>query len=453
MYRAVTLIAVEVQYDARFDGGRVLIATRLNLPPGIVMAAAGRPGRRTKADREAATAFERKVSDRQRTLEIDREAKRRLASNLAGDAFSFPEPGRTLADDLEAPPREQAFVVDELAIAGGNSLLVAQYKTGKTTVLLNLAKSLADREPFLSRFDVAPLDGRVAYWNYELDPDQFRRWVRDIGIDHPERIAEPLHLRGAHLPFWQPEYAARTVEWLRANEVEFLIIDPAPRAWAGLVMKEEDNAAVGAFTDALDAVKREADVQHLVISTHTGRQQFEENEERSRGATRLEDWMDAGWYYTKDGQGRRALRAMGRDVEVEAFDVGYDGHTRRLYVTGQTRRERREAEGLRNVVDALVGGLKIAPETPLTECPTTTDLQDAMEGTAGKKSGYIREAERLGLIERYHDQGDKHDPQETTNKRLRCRPTKRGVNLHETGLLTAPSAEKGRRGGRRRRNQ
>lgn len=164
--------------------------------------------------------------------------------------------------------------------------------------------------------------------------------------------------------------------------------------------------------------------------------------------------MDAGWYLTKDKLGRRAMRAIGRDVEVEAFDLAYDGHTRRLYVTGQTRQERRDLEGLRNVVDALVSGLKITPQTPIAKCPTTTKLQNAMEGTAGRKSGYVQDAERLGVIDRYGDHGNKHDPQETTNARLRCRPTERGVKLHETGLLPAPSAEKGRRAGRRgRRNQ
>jgi hypothetical protein len=379
-----------------------------------------RPGRRSSSPRvKREAAVTRKLEQ----LEVDQEARRRLAAKLAGGGFVFPEVGRTLADDLATEARERAYVIDELQIAGGNALLVAQYKVGKTTLLMNLLKALADQEPFLNRFDVAPLDGRVAYWNYELDADQFRRWMRDIDVHNTERVAEPLHLRGAHLPFWLPEYAERAIQWLRGAEVEFLIVDPIARAWSGLVNDENDNATVGAFTDSIDALKREADVPHLVISSHTGRERFTENEERSRGATRLEDWMDVGWYFTKDKQGRRALRAMGRDVDVEAQDITYDGSTRRLYATGQTREQRREQEGLQAVVDALaLGG----------DGPTTTDLADGLTGTKAERGSLVKLAAREALIERRYQNGDLHDELQEPRRgvALRCYLTDNGRALH-----------------------
>ena len=261
-----------------------------------------------------AAEFERKVHQEVERIEVRDEAKGRVAAHRARSVEDlFPEPGKTLADDLANPPRERRFFVDQLHPDGGNSLLVAQYKTGKTTVLLNLAKSLADREPFLSRFDVAPLDGRIAYWNYELDPDQFRRWVRDIGIDHPERIAEPLHLRGAHCRSGNPSTRPEPSSGCGPTRSSSSSSTPrrAPGPDSSRRRKTTRPSARSPTRWTRSSVK--PTFEHLVVSTHTGRQQFEENEERSRGATRLEDWMDAGWYYTKDGQGRRALRAMGRE--------------------------------------------------------------------------------------------------------------------------------------------
>ncbi|HEX6681091.1 MAG TPA: AAA family ATPase [Gaiellaceae bacterium] len=419
-----------------------------------VAAAGRRPGRRpTKAEIE----HEQAVSERLKRLKIEDEARTRLAAELAltNGGFRFPSAGRTLLDDLATPPRERKYVVESLHPVGGNIVFVSQYKAGKTTMLMNLMKSLADREPFLRKFEVAPLDGRIGFWNYELHDDMFRDWVRDMDVQHPERIAEPLHLRGTYLPIWLPEYAERAAEWLRKNEIEFLIADPIARAWAPLVQHENDNAQVRVFTDALDALKLAAGVPNLVVSAHTGRQQFNENEEHSRGATRLEDWMDAGWYLTRDGQQRRALRAMGRDVDVEALDLMYDGHARHIYTSGQTRSERRADEGLRNVVYALIDIHKVKPDTPHDRCPGTNDLIESMEGNKGDKTRAIKQAEERGLIERLYENGEKHDPRAAkTNRKLLCRPTAQGVRLHETGLYddgaTTTATARGRRVGRRR---
>src|SRR4051794_29897526 len=113
-----------------------------------------RPGRKSRprnappADLRAPDEeFEQLVARRLRDMEIADEARRRFAATRAGGRFAFPTAGRTLADDLATPPREQKYAVDRLHSSGGNTLLVAQYKAGKTTLLLNLMTALADEEP------------------------------------------------------------------------------------------------------------------------------------------------------------------------------------------------------------------------------------------------------------------------------------------------------------------
>ena len=327
-------------------------------------------------------------------LEVRERARREYAAQQAGPGFTFPAAGLTLADFLAEPRSKAKYTIEQLHTAGGNTLLVAQYKTGKTTLLANLLLALLEGVDFLGKFPVAPV-GRVAFWNYELDEDLFRDWLSDIGVKHPERAPYPLNLRAKGLQLWDQAVREEAVAWLRREEVGFLLVDPAARAMRGLVDNENDNSQVAAFTDALDELKEQAGVQDLVISTHMGRAFVGTDEERSRGATRLEDWMDHGWYMTKDGKAvdaPRDLRAIGRDVALEALHLEYDGVDRRLVCSGRTREERRAGEGVKYVVAALagLGG----------ESRTTGELTAVMKGDTNKHNTWVQAASDGGYIER-----------------------------------------------------
>lgn len=372
---------------------------------------------------EPADPYERDVAREQRRIEVREEARRRIASEQIG-RYELPAEGWTFAQDLAEPRPENKFTVAELHLAGGNTLLTSAFKAGKTTTLLNLARSLADDEPFLGKYEVA-LEGRIAVLNYELAPHTFREWALDIGIKNTDRLAPSLHLRGATLPFWLPDVMEEVIAWLRREEVGFLIVDPAARAQRGLVESENDNVGLAAFTDALDALKREAGVPDLLLSTHMGRERFEEGQERSRGATRLEDWMDVGWYLTAEGgrDGPRALRAMGRDVDLEAIDLNYRSADRRLTATGQTRHQRREDEGAQQVVDALA----LAGDGVSTE-----HLKQAIKGSNSRRSAFVQVALEQGLMERRYADGAVHDEAKPSRagEALLCHLTERGHKKH-----------------------
>lgn len=296
--------------------------------------------------------FKTEVAKRARSMRATQEA-RAIVRGAALNVLPLPAIGRTLCDDLAEPIPEYRWTIKDLHKTGFNSLLVAQYKTGKTTLLNNLMKALADEEPFLDVFPTR-LTGRVAYFNYELDAHTFREWVRGLGIENQDRIAAPLHLRGYGLPFWDRKAQDELVEWLRANDVGFIIIDPVARAWLGLVENENDNSGVSLFADAVDQLKRRSGVADAVLAAHTGRAEQVQDDERSRGATRLQDWMDAGWYLTKDPKtGSRSLRAEGRDVDVSATILHYDNDTRSLSWTGETRQQHRAESGAIAVLAAL----------------------------------------------------------------------------------------------------
>lgn len=270
-------------------------------------------------------------------LQVRREARRIVEQQEAAATFREPPSTLTLADELRIPSKPITYAVEQLLPRGGNVLLTAQFKAGKTSLLNNLARSFTDGEPFLGRFEVRPLAGRVAMFNYEVGEDQFRDWLRDVGFERPERAAV-LNLRGFRLPLHVPSVEDWVVRWLTQREVEVWFVDPFARAFGGA--NENDNSEVGRWLDTLDVIKARAGVSELVLPVHTGRQEFEVGQERARGATRLDDWTDVRWFLNKDDADLRYFSATGRDVQFEEECLEFDSATRRLTMTGGNRKHK-----------------------------------------------------------------------------------------------------------------
>lgn len=358
----------------------------------------------------------------------DRDRARQILAAERAPRLVFPSLGSTLRDELAEPDEEEVYAIEGLAPEGGNVLIPALRKTGKTILVMNLAKALVDGQPFLGTFAVREIQGSLAFLNYELSASMFRRWARAIGFKNPERV-RPLHLRGQSLPFWLPETRDATVEWLRGIDAESAIIDPAGRASHGLVLNDNDNAQVRDFCAAVDAIKEAAGLREVYVPIHMGWQPQPEGQERTRGASEWEGWMDAGWYYTADEDGARFLRAYGRDVEVEAFALTFDPHTHALTHAGVTRTEKRAEDAIRRVCEA-VAEVEVRTRKREHRQPKTAEVEDAINGLQkDRRSRAIQEAERSGYLLRRLADGTQHPLGERTNKPLFCELTEAGRNL------------------------
>lgn len=355
-------------------------------------------------------------------LRVNNEAKIVIAAESA-PVIAAPTISPEQYMSEEAP--EHPYTIDELHIQGANTLIVAQFKVGKSTMAINLYRSLVNVEPFLGKFNVAKTDGKVAYLDYEMLESQFRVWLQAGGKINTSRMVAPWHLRGNILAFWTKSVRSQLVEWLAGNNVKALIIDTAARAWAGLVENENSNSEILKFTDALDTLKAEAGVQDLFLITHMGRQSpfMAEGEERSRGATRLEDWMDTGWYLTRNKEGQRFLRANGRGVDVDPMVLSYTPNTRELTTTGVLKRESDQRTADEQVVDTIM---------IFAEPPTTNQLKDALPGHQNDKSQKLLGAEARGLIERRKGNG----------RTMLCYVTELGRSVHERRVGTVGSDNK-----------
>jgi hypothetical protein len=189
---------------------------------------------------------------------LDRERQRRRVRRAidAEDALTewvAPPSHEHMGEELDLDETAINWTVEGLHERGTNTLVVAQYKTGKTVLALNLLKRLVDNEDFLGFKTLLPDDERrVAWWNYELTADQARRWVRELGVEHPERIAH-LPLRGYPMPLAAEQIVDWTVAWLRARDVKVWVVDPFAEAFDG---DENDNSVVRAWLQSLNVAPR-----------------------------------------------------------------------------------------------------------------------------------------------------------------------------------------------------
>lgn len=284
--------------------------------------------------------YEEDVSTQMYMAEVRSEAHRRIRIKDVPEDLGLTD--MNLAEQLAMPRTSPTYRIDGLQTTRGNILLVARYKSGKTALLTNLLKALADNVPFLDEFEVDPFEGNIAVFNYEEDPEYWLSNVECRGIERTDRIW-PLHRRGMYsLPIWDKEGQDKIVEWMIKHEIVYWIMDPAAVAWIGLVDNENDNALITQFTVAIDQVKYRAGISEVLLTHHSGR----EDATRARGATRLEDWKEAGWLLERDKDTNiRTFSADGRRVDVAPIELEWTEAEWKLSA-GEGLQEQAKKEGV-----------------------------------------------------------------------------------------------------------
>ncbi|GAB3742472.1 AAA family ATPase [Microlunatus parietis] len=345
-----------------------------------------------EAGEDTAQDYETRVAREAARIRIRRDARRIVDAEDQPPAPPF-DIG-TLAEIL-ARPEEPPARIDQLMPWEGSLLIAAQRKTGKSTLVLNIARSLITGEPLLGRFQVRPVSGTVALLNFEVSGTQVARWADEVGV--PRDQLHLVNLRGRRNPFIEPEDLERLARELRGREVETLIVDPFGRAYPDT--DQEHPGPVQRWLVQLDQFAR-ADVgaRDVILTTHTGW-----NGERTRGSSAQEDWADSILTMVKDdppdGDGARYLRAIGRDVDLDEERLDYDSDSRQLTMSGAGgRRKARASEKVAAMIPVIE---RVVADSPGI---TTRYLRDAARRVAGEgcRNGdidsAIKRAEELGNI-------------------------------------------------------
>ncbi len=297
----------------------------------------------------------------------------------------------TLAGYQREPRVAKVERVESLQRASHKTLLVAAYKTAKTTLHANLTRSLTEGTPFLGRFAVKRPEGRVGVWNAEMEPEDYQDYLGQAGVTQTDRVAI-WNLRGYRLPLLSDAAADKAVEWLRGNDVAYWIIDPWARvcAWAGA--DENANNEVGPLLQRVDEIANDAGVAEVLVVHHAGHAKG-----RPRGATVLPDWADGIWLYTRDEDGdKRYLKAEGRGVGLAEglVEIGEDGRT--VY-----REISRKAAKVNGLVRDLVAFVAENPGCTTMEAKITLDAGNSAKDEA------LNRAESMGCVRKETDPADK----------------------------------------------
>ncbi|SDS15585.1 AAA family ATPase [Microbacterium paraoxydans] len=338
---------------------------------------------------------QQRIAERVEAKLIEHEAKAQFGRALAELDPAPPFDLGTLEDVLARPEQEQ-FRIGGLMLADGFTSIVAQRKTGKTTLNLNMADALLTGRDFLGRFPVTPVDGTVAILNYEVSGHQLGLWADKVGVDRKRLIL--VNLRGRRNPLSHEQDRADLAAKLRSYDVESIFIDPFSRAFYG--ESQQDNTQVQAFLNDLDVFARaEVGVRDVVLNVHAGW-----NGNRSRGASALEDHPDSIIWLRKnedDGDnGPRFLSALGRDVDVDEDQLGFDHSTQRLNLTGLGSRQQAKREQKSNDLEAPI--LAAVREDPGAN---TTQIEKRLRGQQtrfqnGDVNRALKAMDEAGMIRR-----------------------------------------------------
>jgi hypothetical protein len=250
--------------------------------------------------------FKNKVTDqKQRMLALEL-ARREIAEEKYSLQESAPEP-KNLSSWLLENEEPQTYRIAELWPSEGTVFLVAAYKAGKTTVIMNVIRCLIDGGLFLGRFQTQPVEKNVGLLNFEVNAGQAKTWLKRLELKSPEKLLT-WNPKGYAGPMSSEIARDKFTESLIRNDIEVLIIDP----FSGIFRSGDanSNSDVKAFLLDLDEIVHKSGISEVLMAVHAGK-----DPNVPRGATTLGDHPDALWNLVKGEFGKgRYFKAEGRDV-------------------------------------------------------------------------------------------------------------------------------------------
>jgi RecA-family ATPase len=271
----------------------------------------------------------------------EQRGQHQLIEMIADAEFSLPIPQvypEFLAIDFHAP----RYRIDKLWPFGGTVLLAARYKSGKSTLKLNLLRCLTNGEHFLGQpvVSIGP-DETILDVNLEVDERTQQHYARPFGLPNNALV---LNLRGQAKAFniISDTIRNRIATMLVDLNVKILVVDPLGPLIRVFNLNENSNSSDGggALVEAFNELALEAGGIDTFLIHHTGHGA----QRRARGGSVFGDAADALWSYRIGGQGgysdeefnedekgTRYFSATGRlESDMEEFPVFFDARTHRL---------------------------------------------------------------------------------------------------------------------------
>lgn len=256
-------------------------------------------------------------------------------------------------DQVELSDVQPVWRIEGLWQERQRVMMSAQRKAGKTTMVLNLIRSIVDGSAFLGRFTAAPIEGSVALVNAEMPTDQMHRWLLESGIRDQAKV-KILNLRDIGKSagdITDPVRREILAEILAGWDTHTLILDPLNPLIGAAGLEENSASDASRWYLALDDLVEMAGVKEQMIIHHMGKVGT-----TGRGNSKWEDTPDVLWTYERDAEeledpgdadgplgavqpagAPRWFSAFGRDVDVPRSRVDWDAGTRSLVMPEDAR--------------------------------------------------------------------------------------------------------------------
>lgn len=248
----------------------------------------------------------------------------------------------SLADALAEGVPETRWRIEGLLKADATCVLSGPYKGGKSLLVAELVRSLADGDPYLDHFPVLAHEGRVMVVDTEQGRAELLEVLAARGIRRTDRV--DLVDTSGIVGDWDltiPENMDRAVTMLQEGNVSALVFDPLAPLFIAMGVDENDADAQKPL-EAFNELKRRAGLDVVILTHHSGHG----GGGRARGSSAISGWPSVLWDMSRDGEGfdaRRFLTAKGRGVGVPLGELVL-GEDNRLRFVPET--EGRDAKRL-----------------------------------------------------------------------------------------------------------
>ncbi len=272
---------------------------------------------------------QKRVLDVVENMDIVRDAKQYIDDR---DKPPFEEPNpQSGSDFLAQSDTPVGYKIADLWPEGSNVLFAAPAKFGKSTMMMNMIRSLLTGDAFLGYFDCEPVpEGEsLLLIDFEMNPDRVRDQLRGQGLRSlTDQVLDRLRvecLRGKIKKFdiTDDDAVQYWVDYCQEHNVTTLILDPLAPLLGFLNVAENENSEINRFFQQLDELKEKAGIKDMIVVHHCGHMA----DYRPRGASRFNDWPDALWGAKLSDPNdpancTRTFHARGRDVGDEMGGPG-----------------------------------------------------------------------------------------------------------------------------------
>lgn len=277
---------------------------------------------------------------------------------------------------MAEPLKEIAYCVDGLIPMGGLSLIAGKPKAGKSTLVRQLAASVATGTDFLNRLTI---QGSVLYLALEEMPSEVRRHLDDLGVNENSPVS--LHFGSIE----KPEQAIGEIQSIiqERGDIALVIIDPLVNFLK--VRDGNDYSLMYPAMMKLVDLARNTGVA-IVVVHHAKKRESDDLTDGALGSTAITAAVDSYIEIKACGETRSisSRQRYGRSLEQTQLRWNPESRCMELGQSAQALEESSRVSTMQRIKDGIVSFVRLAPGC------TQEAILGGVTGNAAKKKDALK---------------------------------------------------------------